>query len=72
MADDRFLVLPHPEVATYYARRATDPERWLHGMNRVQRDLERSAAEGDVDGERGRAPATGRVGPTVRVNPGTR
>jgi hypothetical protein len=37
MADDRFLVLPHPEVATYYARRATDPDRWLRGMNKLQR-----------------------------------
>jgi hypothetical protein len=37
MTDDRFLVLPHPEVATYYARRAADPDRWLHGMNRLQR-----------------------------------
>lgn len=36
MADDRFLVLPHPEVAEYYARRATGPERWLRGMNRMQ------------------------------------
>jgi NAD(P)-dependent dehydrogenase (short-subunit alcohol dehydrogenase family) len=38
MADDRFLVLPHPTVAEYYARRATDPDRWLRGMNRLQRD----------------------------------
>jgi NAD(P)-dependent dehydrogenase (short-subunit alcohol dehydrogenase family) len=37
MSDDRFLVLPHPEVARYYARRATDPERWLSGMNKLQR-----------------------------------
>jgi NAD(P)-dependent dehydrogenase (short-subunit alcohol dehydrogenase family) len=37
MADDRFLVLPHPEVATFYARRAADPDRWLRGMNRLQR-----------------------------------
>jgi NAD(P)-dependent dehydrogenase (short-subunit alcohol dehydrogenase family) len=37
MADDRFLVLPHPDVATHYARRATDPDRWLRGMNRLQR-----------------------------------
>jgi NAD(P)-dependent dehydrogenase (short-subunit alcohol dehydrogenase family) len=37
MADDRFLVLPHPEVATYYSRRAADPDRWLRGMNRLQR-----------------------------------
>ena len=37
MADDRFLVLPHPEVADYYALRATQPDRWLDGMNRLQR-----------------------------------
>ena len=34
--DDRFLVLPHPEVAGYYAARAADPERWLAGMRRLQ------------------------------------
>jgi NAD(P)-dependent dehydrogenase (short-subunit alcohol dehydrogenase family) len=38
MADDRFLVLPHPQVAQYYARRASDPDRWLRGMNRLQRE----------------------------------
>ncbi len=37
---DRFLILPHPEVAEYYRARATDPERWLGGMNRVQRQWE--------------------------------
>lgn len=36
MAEERFLVLPHPEVATYYERRATDPDRWLAGMSRLQ------------------------------------
>ncbi|WGY02863.1 SDR family oxidoreductase [Nocardioides sp. QY071] len=40
MADDRFLVLPHPEVADYYALRATQPDRWLDGMNRLQRVIE--------------------------------
>jgi NAD(P)-dependent dehydrogenase (short-subunit alcohol dehydrogenase family) len=40
LADDRFLVLPHPEVAEYYVRRATDPDRWLHAMNRRQQRLE--------------------------------
>ena len=44
MADDRFLVLPHPEVATYYARRAADPDRWLRGMNKVQRTAVEPAA----------------------------
>jgi len=41
LTDDRFLVLPHPEVATYHARRAADPQRWLRTMNRAQQELER-------------------------------
>ncbi|MFG2116437.1 SDR family oxidoreductase [Streptomyces sp. NPDC048718] len=44
IATDRFLVLPHPEVAGYYQARAADPERWIGGMNRVQRTWE--AADG--------------------------
>lgn len=40
IAEDRFLILPHPEVAGYSAVRATDPDRWLTGMNRLQRTLE--------------------------------
>ena len=37
---DSFLILPHPEVAEYYQRRATDPDRWLAGMNRIQRGFD--------------------------------
>ncbi|MGH3396277.1 MAG: SDR family NAD(P)-dependent oxidoreductase, partial [Streptosporangiaceae bacterium] len=37
MADGRFLILPHPEVAAMYAGRAADPDRWLGGMNKLQR-----------------------------------
>lgn len=40
-SDERFLVLPHPEVAGYYATRATDTDRWLAGMNKLQRKIER-------------------------------
>ncbi|MDI5966285.1 SDR family oxidoreductase [Streptomyces sp. SL13] len=40
IAEDRFLILPHPEVADYYALRATQPDRWLGGMNKMQRQLE--------------------------------
>ncbi|MER5864979.1 SDR family oxidoreductase [Kitasatospora sp. NPDC002040] len=40
IADERFLILPHPEVAGFYATRATEPDRWLDGMNRLQRALE--------------------------------
>ena len=42
MADGRFLVLPHPEVADYYAARAGDTDKWLRGMNRLQQRIEQS------------------------------
>ncbi|MFI1830544.1 SDR family oxidoreductase [Streptomyces sp. NPDC020412] len=41
IAADRFLILPHPEVAEYYRDRATDPEAWLDGMNKIQRAWEK-------------------------------
>ncbi|WP_245988585.1 SDR family oxidoreductase [Flexivirga caeni] len=36
VAHGDFLVLPHPEVADYFALRATDTDRWLRGMQRLQ------------------------------------
>ncbi len=39
LREDRFLILPHPEVATYELRRAGDRQRWLDGMRRMQRRL---------------------------------
>lgn len=44
LQDDRFLVLPHPEAAGYYRDRATDTDRWLGGMNKLQRWLESQPA----------------------------
>ncbi|MEV7127024.1 SDR family oxidoreductase [Streptomyces sp. NPDC093260] len=38
--EDRFLILPHPEVAGFYQARAADPDRWLSGMNHLQRKWE--------------------------------
>jgi NAD(P)-dependent dehydrogenase (short-subunit alcohol dehydrogenase family) len=35
----QFLILPHPDVATYERRRADDRERWLRGMRRMQARL---------------------------------
>jgi NAD(P)-dependent dehydrogenase (short-subunit alcohol dehydrogenase family) len=40
MADGRFLILPHPEVHGYYELRASDTDRWLRGMNRLQQRIE--------------------------------
>jgi NAD(P)-dependent dehydrogenase (short-subunit alcohol dehydrogenase family) len=36
LAAERFLILPHPEVAEYWRRKADDPDRWLAGMRRLQ------------------------------------
>ena len=35
MEAEKFLILPHPEVAEYVKRKATDPDRWLAGMRRL-------------------------------------
>jgi NAD(P)-dependent dehydrogenase (short-subunit alcohol dehydrogenase family) len=40
LADGNFLVLPHPEVGDYYVQRATDTDRWLRGMSRLQRRID--------------------------------
>jgi NAD(P)-dependent dehydrogenase (short-subunit alcohol dehydrogenase family) len=37
--NERFLVLPHLEVATYVERKAVDRDRWLAGMRRFQSAL---------------------------------
>jgi NAD(P)-dependent dehydrogenase (short-subunit alcohol dehydrogenase family) len=34
--EERFLILPHPEVHEYALRKATDIDRWLAGMRRLQ------------------------------------
>jgi NAD(P)-dependent dehydrogenase (short-subunit alcohol dehydrogenase family) len=37
--DERFLILPHPEVAEYFSRRASDYDRWLRGMRRLRANV---------------------------------
>jgi NAD(P)-dependent dehydrogenase (short-subunit alcohol dehydrogenase family) len=44
IAEDRFLILPHPEVAGFYQARAGDPDRWLTNMNGLQQKWEAEAA----------------------------
>ncbi len=36
MRDERFLVLPHPEVHEYMQRKADDVDRWLGGMRKLR------------------------------------
>jgi NAD(P)-dependent dehydrogenase (short-subunit alcohol dehydrogenase family) len=44
IADGRFLILPHPDVARMYVGRAADPDRWLAGVNKIQQSLEEDPA----------------------------
>jgi NAD(P)-dependent dehydrogenase (short-subunit alcohol dehydrogenase family) len=39
LADERFLILPHPEVAEFVRNKAENPDRWLGGMRKLQRRL---------------------------------
>jgi hypothetical protein len=55
---ERFLILPHPEVAEYARRRAENPDRWLAGMRRLR---DRYAGGRTTDSEsRGSEPEGGR------------
>jgi NAD(P)-dependent dehydrogenase (short-subunit alcohol dehydrogenase family) len=39
IAEERFLILPHPEVREYLARKVEDPDRWLRGMRRLRKSV---------------------------------
>lgn len=45
LADERFLILPHPQVVTYMQRKTGDYDRWIKGMTRLRRSV--------MDGQRG-------------------
>ena len=34
--DERFLILPHPDVGEFFQRKASDYDRWLRGMRRLR------------------------------------
>ena len=40
LALEKFLILPHPEVAEYVQRKAADRDRWIAGMNRLHQRYE--------------------------------
>ena len=35
LAAETFLILPHPQVGTFWAQKASDPDRWLAGVRRL-------------------------------------
>ncbi|GAA0910859.1 SDR family oxidoreductase [Virgisporangium aurantiacum] len=52
LAAERFLILPHPEVATYELRRAQDRDRWLGAMRKLGAS---AGGAGSADGAAGSA-----------------
>ena len=40
LSEERFLILPHPNVAEYMQRKVGDYDRWLRGMRRLQARFE--------------------------------
>src|ERR1700687_665778 len=39
LRDERFLILPHPEVGEYFHRKANDYDRWLKEMRRLRANI---------------------------------
>ncbi|HZA77591.1 MAG TPA: SDR family NAD(P)-dependent oxidoreductase [Acidimicrobiales bacterium] len=48
--DERFLILSHPEVATFEQRRVADRDRWLAGMRRLSAELASGTRTPPADG----------------------
>ena len=40
LAEERFLVLPHPEVTQYMQRKTGDYDRWIRGMQKLRERFE--------------------------------
>ena len=40
MREERFLVLPHPEVLDYLRNKSADVDRWLGGMRKLRAKAE--------------------------------
>lgn len=38
LANEKFLILPHPDVAEYFRRKGADYDRWIRGMQRLQKE----------------------------------
>ena len=39
MAEETFLILPHPQVKEFFQMKADDYDRWIRGMQRLNQKL---------------------------------
>jgi NAD(P)-dependent dehydrogenase (short-subunit alcohol dehydrogenase family) len=42
LASEKFLILPHPDVAKYFRHKADDYDRWIRGLRRLQAKVGKS------------------------------
>jgi NAD(P)-dependent dehydrogenase (short-subunit alcohol dehydrogenase family) len=46
LAEEKFLILPHPVVSGYFMRKASDYDRWIRGMRRLQATIQADGGDG--------------------------
>jgi len=68
--EERFLILPHQEVAGFMALKGSDPERWLAGMRKMVRSARAAGAPAQAAGDP--APPAGDPAPPAGISPAER
>jgi NAD(P)-dependent dehydrogenase (short-subunit alcohol dehydrogenase family) len=48
MREKRFLILPHPDVADFFAMKTNDHDQWIRGMQRLRQKLTRAQTRRDA------------------------
>ena len=49
--DEKFLILPHPEVLDFFRHKTEDYDRWIRGFQRLQQKLTRQAKSDSVNAD---------------------
>ena len=45
MAEEKFMILPHPEAGKFFQNKANDYQRWIRGMQKCCRGILSTATE---------------------------